>query len=184
MKTHQDLATRLGLHFTFSPEDRQSQPGTDDFDNSQIRLSNGTNIFTPGALAPGVAVENVKYYMADLDAGLKYRGFALEGEYYWRWLNDFRADGPVPENSAFRSRVPGNGLRDGLPKTMQLYTMGSYIFGDFGNSPGRPPPVSTGGSSSAASYASTSSTSTTTTRPIGYTAIPQVVGGTGLDLHR
>ena len=25
---HQDLATLIGVHFTFSPEDRQSQPGT------------------------------------------------------------------------------------------------------------------------------------------------------------
>lgn len=57
---HQELATRVGWHFTFSPEDRQSQPGTDDIDNTQIRLSNGTIIFTPGALAPGVSVSDVK----------------------------------------------------------------------------------------------------------------------------
>jgi hypothetical protein len=51
---HKEVATRIGWHFTFSPEDRQSQPGTDDIDNTQIRLSNGTIIFTEGALAPGV----------------------------------------------------------------------------------------------------------------------------------
>src|SRR6185369_14131637 len=49
---HEKLATRLGVHFTFSPEDRQSQPGTDDIDNTQLRPSNGTIIFSPGALAP------------------------------------------------------------------------------------------------------------------------------------
>src|SRR6185436_18114270 len=34
-ENHQDLATRVGWHFTFSPEDRQSQPGADDIDNTQ-----------------------------------------------------------------------------------------------------------------------------------------------------
>ena len=37
----------------FSPEDR-SRSRHDDIDNTQIRLSNGTIIFTPGALAPDV----------------------------------------------------------------------------------------------------------------------------------
>jgi hypothetical protein len=86
---HDELATRIGAHFTFSPEDRQSQPGSEDIDNTQIRLSNGTIIFTPGALVPNVGVEKVKYYMTDFDAGAKWKGFALEGEYYVRWLNDF-----------------------------------------------------------------------------------------------
>jgi hypothetical protein len=130
---HQSLATRLGAHFTFSPEDEQSQPNDDDFDNSQIRLSNGTNIFAPGALAAGVEVNNVKYYMADLDAGLKYRGFALEGEYYTRWLNDFHTTGPVPEDEIFDHGFQVMASAMVMPKTVQLYTMGSYIFGDFGD---------------------------------------------------
>ncbi len=131
---HEKLATRIGGHFTFSPEDRQSQPGTDDIDNTQIRLSNGTVIFTPGALAPDVAVEKVKYYMADFDAGAKWRGLALEGEYYLRWLQDFHADGSLPVHSTFDHgfQVMASGMV--LPQTVQLYTMGSYIFGDFGDS--------------------------------------------------
>jgi hypothetical protein len=131
---HQQVATRLGAHFTFSPEDRQSQPNTDDFDNSQIRLSNGLIIFTPGALAPDVTVKNVKYYMADVDAGVKYGGFALEGEYYLRWLNDFRTNGPVPEHQVFDNGFQVMASAMVLPKTLQLYTMGAYIFGDFGDS--------------------------------------------------
>jgi hypothetical protein len=130
---HQNLATRLGAHFTFSPEDRQSQPNENDFDNSQIRLSNGTIIFTPGALAPDVTVKNVKYYMADLDWGLKYRGFALEGEYYLRWLNDFRTTGPVPQHQFFDHGFQVMASAMAVPKFVQLYTMGSYIFGEFGD---------------------------------------------------
>ena len=31
--------------------------------------------------------------MFDVDGGLKYRGYSLEGEYYWRWLDKFKGDG-------------------------------------------------------------------------------------------
>jgi len=114
--------------------DRQSQPGADDIDNTQIRLSNGTIVFTPGALAPGVSVSDVKYYMTDLDAGVKYRGFALEGEYYWRWLRDLKADGPLPIDSTFDHGFQAMASAMLWPETVQAYTMGSYIFGDFGDS--------------------------------------------------
>jgi len=175
---HTDLATRLGVHFTFSPEDRQSQPGADDIDNTQIRLSNGTIIFTPGALAPGVAVRDVKYYMTDLDAGFKYRGFALEGEYYLRWLNDIEADGPIPVDQMFDHGFQLLASSMLWPQTVQAYSMNSYIFGEFGDS-----------------WETTAGLNWWIFRrrelrlnleyiyahqsPIGYTAVPQLVGATG-----
>jgi len=177
-ENHKEVATRIGWHFSFSPEDRQSQPGTDDIDNTQIRLSNGTIIFTPGALAPGVSVSDVKYYMTDLDAGVKYRGFALEGEYYWRWLRDLKADGPLPIDSTFDHGFQAMASAMLWPETVQAYTMGSYIFGDFGDS-----------------WEATAGFNWWIFHrreirlnleylydhesPIGYTAVPQQVGGTG-----
>jgi hypothetical protein len=131
---HDKLATRIGGHFTFSPENRQSQPGSEDIDNTQIRLSNGTIIFSPGALAPDVSVRSVKYYMSDIDWGLKWRGMALEGEYYLRWLNDFNADGPLPTHQTFDHGFQLMASAMLLPQTLQAYSMGSYIFGDFGDS--------------------------------------------------
>ena len=130
---HRDLATILGVHFTFSPEDRQSQPDQDDFDNTQIRLSNGTVIFAPGALAPDVTVSNVDYHMWAFDAGMKYRGFALEGEYYLRLVNDFRTDGPVPEDEFLDHGFQVQTSYMLLPKTLQFYNQSSYIFGEFGD---------------------------------------------------
>ncbi len=175
---HEEVATRLGVHFTFSPEDRQSQPGTEDIDNTQIRLSNGTVIFTRGALAPEVAVERVKYYMTDVDAGVKWRGLALEGEYYVRWLNDFKADGPLPVDSTFDHGFQLMASAMVLPKTVQIYTTGAYIFGDYGDS-----------------WETTAGINWWVFRrrevrlnieylydhesPIGYTAVPQSVGATG-----
>src|SRR6185295_13932331 len=124
---HDDVATRIGGHFTFSPEDRQSQPGSEDIDNTQVRLSNGTIVFAPNALAPGVSVERVKYYMADFDTGVKWRGMALEGEYYLRWLNDFRATGPLPTHRTFDHGFQLLASAMVLPETVQLYSMGAYI---------------------------------------------------------
>jgi len=175
---HEEVATRLGVHFTFSPEDRQSQPGTDDIDNTQLRLSNGTIIFTRGALAPDVGIERVKYYMTDFDAGVKWRGLALEGEYYLRWLNGFHADGPLPVDSTFDHGFQVMASAMLLPKTVQVYTTGAYLFGDYGDS-----------------WESTAGVNWWIFRrrelrlnveyiydhqsPIGYTAVPQSVGATG-----
>ena len=86
---HEKLATRLAVHYTHSPEDKQSQPGTNGIENSQIRLTDGSVIFTPDLFGPGITVEKVDYDMASVDGGLKYKGFSLEAEYYWRWLSDF-----------------------------------------------------------------------------------------------
>ncbi len=50
---HENLATRLAIHYTSSTEDKQSQPGTDGIENSQIRLTDGSQIFTPDLFGRG-----------------------------------------------------------------------------------------------------------------------------------
>jgi hypothetical protein len=175
---HEDVATRVGVHFTFSPEDKQSQPGTEDPDNTQIRLSNGTIIFTRGALAPGVAVRNVNYYMTSLDGGVKYRGLSLEGEYYLRWLTNIRASGPVPVGTLFDTGFQLQASAMLIRNILQAYTTGSYVNGEYGY----PWEVTAGLNWFPFSrrelrvnleylhdFAS----------PVGFFAIPQVVGGTG-----
>ena len=86
---HEKLATRLAAHYTHSREDRQSQPGSNSIENSQIRLTDGNTIFTPDLFGPGITVEKVDYDMVSLDGGLKKKGFSLEAEYYWRFLGDY-----------------------------------------------------------------------------------------------
>jgi hypothetical protein len=49
---HQNVATRLGVHYTHSLEEKQSQPGTEGIENSQIRLTDGSVIFTPDLFGP------------------------------------------------------------------------------------------------------------------------------------
>jgi len=129
---HQQAATRLALHYTRSTEDKQSQPNSDAFENTQIRLSDGTVIFTPFIFGPDVAVEEVRYQMSSLDGGIKYKGFALEGEYYIRKLDRF--EGPntsvVPNQWDRGFQLQGSMMI--VPKTFQAYLAGSYIDGNYG----------------------------------------------------
>ena len=80
---HQQVATRLGLHYTHSTEDKQSQPNTDSFENTQIRLSDGTVVFTPNIFGPGITVDRAA--LPDEHPSTRASstsGCALEGEYY------------------------------------------------------------------------------------------------------
>ena len=127
---HEELATRLGVHFTHSTEDRQQQPGTDSIENTQIRLTDGNVIFTPSLFGPGITVEKARYEMASFDAGLKYRGYALEGEYYRRWLSDFVGPGVAAIDDITDDGYQLWASAMVLPSRLQAYVGLSEIFGD------------------------------------------------------
>lgn len=126
---HQKVATRFGAHYTHSMEDRQEQPGANAIENSQIRLTDGTNVFTPNAFGPGIAVENVDYQMMSLDAGIKYHGVALEGEYYRRWLTDFTGVGTsvIPNFTDQGYQLQSSAMA--IQKVLQVYLSAAQIFG-------------------------------------------------------
>jgi hypothetical protein len=131
---HEKLATRLAAHYTHSTEDKQSQPGTNGIENSQIRLTDGSVIFTPDLFGPGITVERVTYDMVSVDAGVKYQGLSLEGEYYWRWLSGFAG----PNTSGIQD-IDDHGFQLQssamlVPKTLQAYLSGSAIKGRYGDS--------------------------------------------------
>jgi hypothetical protein len=130
---HEKTATRLGVHLSHSLEDRQSQPGANAIENTQIRLTDGSVVFTPDLFGPGIAVETVDYNMFSLDGGIKYRGMSLEGEYYRRRLSHFTG-----ANTGALANVSDNGyqLQSSamvVPKILQVYLSGSQIFGRYGD---------------------------------------------------
>jgi hypothetical protein len=130
---HQKLATRVGVHWSHSLEEKQSQPGTNAIENTQIRLSDGSIIFTPNLFGPGITVETVDYKMASIDAGVKYHGLSLEGEFYARSLGDYtgaNVEGiPGISDTGYQLQASAMAIKD----VLQLYVSGSQIFGDFGN---------------------------------------------------
>lgn len=132
-ETHATPTTRVGVHFTRSDENRESQPNTDNFENTQLRLSDGTVIFTPDLFGPGVTITDATYRMLDVDAGVKYRGFALEGEYYWRWLSNFKGTKTEGLATLFDHGFQLQASAMLIPKTLQFYAGASRINGQFGN---------------------------------------------------
>jgi hypothetical protein len=77
-----------------APRTSSPRPGANGIENTQVRLTDGSVIFTPDLFGPGITVDKVDYQMASVDGGVKYKGFALEAELYWRWLSDFGARTP------------------------------------------------------------------------------------------
>jgi hypothetical protein len=131
---HEDLATIFGLRYTRSREDAQSQPGTEDPENSQIRLSDGTGIFQPNAFDTGARITRATYQMTSLDAGMKYRGYSLDAEYYWRWVDDFDVvNGTIPVDDLFDHGFQLQASAMVVPRTLQAYLSGSKIFGEYGD---------------------------------------------------
>jgi hypothetical protein len=179
---HEQVATRVGVHYTQSTEDKQSQPGTEDVENSQIRLTDGSNVFTPDLFAPGVSVEQVHYAMSSLDAGVKYRGLSLEGEYYWRRLSDFEGANTAGigtiNDHGYQLQASGMVLRD----ILQAYVAGGEILGDFGDASELRfgmnwYPRKTRGIRVNAEWMKLNNS------PVGYTAVPYPVGGDGNVFH-
>ena len=128
---HEELATRFGVSSVYSPELRQSDTGQS-ANNTALRLADSVNLFDTGALAPGVTVRNADYNNLSVDAGLKYRGFFLQAEYYVRWLKNFQADGPLPDDEIIDHGFYVQAAFFPLPKIVELYTATSQIFGDGG----------------------------------------------------
>jgi hypothetical protein len=130
---HENTRIRIGSSFTRSREDRFAAIDQSSPDNTSIYNSDGVLAFATGAFAPGVTVQEATYKMWAFDAGLKKKGFSVNGQYYFRWVDDFDADGPLPLASTFDH---GFELSTGLfviPKKLVLYARGSKVFGQFAN---------------------------------------------------
>jgi hypothetical protein len=98
---HDAVALRLGTAFTVAREDRLSDLDQSAPENNATFISDGSYLFQTGSLAPNVTISLADFYLWAIDGGLKYRGFALNVEFYLRWLRDFVADGPLPTSSMF-----------------------------------------------------------------------------------
>jgi hypothetical protein len=175
---HEEVATLFGVHFTHSREDAQGQSEVEGFENSQIRLSDGTRIFSEDPFLTGGNVRKATYEMLALNAGFKYRGLSLEGEYYYRKVDDFVVIGEIPvtelEDQGFQ--LQGSAML--IPKVLQGYAAYSYIDGEYGN----PSDVSLG-----LNYFPMSRRELRlgvqalrlNDSPVGYSSVPMALGGNG-----
>jgi len=130
---HEDVATLIAAHYTQSTETAQGQPSENDFENSQIRLTDGTLLFSPDPFLTGGKIEQADFKMASIDLGVKYRGYSLEGQWFWRRVDDFRTIGTVPvdriEDNGFALQASAMPIKD----LLQVYASASKIWGDNGD---------------------------------------------------
>jgi hypothetical protein len=125
---------RFGTSFTRSREDRFSNLDQSNPENTSIHNSDGVLSFSTGAFAPGVTVDQATYRLWAIDGGMKWRGLAINGQYYFRWLNDFVADGPLPLASTFDHGGELSASYFITPRKFMVYARTSALAGQFGNS--------------------------------------------------
>ncbi len=127
-------AIRIGASYTRSREDRFSNLDQKNPENTSMYNSDGVLTFATGAFAPGVTLQEATYRMLAVDAGFKYKGLAINAQYFFRWLDDFIADGPLPLASTFDHGGELSVADFVIPRRLELYARGSGILGQFGNS--------------------------------------------------
>jgi hypothetical protein len=88
---------------------------------------------SPDPFRTGGRISRATYDMFDLHAGVKYQGWSLEGEYYLRWLSDFRTIGEIPVSGIFDHGFQLQASTMLVPQTWQAYVGTSTVFGDYGN---------------------------------------------------
>lgn len=132
---HAALGSRIGTNVAFSHEPNQGfgSVETGNPEDTILRLSDGTPLFRPGALAPGVELRSANVNLWTIDGAIKYRGFGLSAEYFFRWLDHFNFQGgQLPMESVFDH---GGLLQGGyfvMPGRFEGFARTSFVSGMFG----------------------------------------------------
>jgi hypothetical protein len=133
---HEKVATQFGVSGGKAREGRYA-PVDQPPNETQIKLSDSTSPFALGALVQDVTVTALNYSEMAFDAGVKYRGFSFQSEYYLRDLNHFIADAPLPDTlgTIFDNGFFAEAGYMAVPKTLNVYVVGSYIWDQFKRRP-------------------------------------------------
>jgi hypothetical protein len=134
LEHHTRPATRFGLSTGHSRENRYA-PDSSPPNATQIRLSDGVYPFETGALVPGLTVQALDYDEVAFDAGYKYAGLMLQGEYYARRLSNFSADVPVNLSDIVDQGFMVQVGHMVVPRRLMLYASGGYVMDEFDRKP-------------------------------------------------
>lgn len=131
---HEEPAVRLGHSFTYASQTGDTN-GSTNGEQAFVRLSDGTRLITPGALAAGVTVNEFNVSLYTIDAAFKYRGFSMNAEYFMRWLNDFSTSGcSIPHNTLYDHGFYADVGYFVCPKKLEVVGRMSQVDGMFGDS--------------------------------------------------
>ena len=134
LKYHKHPVVRLGHSFTYASQGSR-QDGTPHSEITFVRISDGTRLVTPEALAPGVSVNEYDIYLYSIDAAWKRCGFSFNTEYFLRWINEIKTTGgPSPYSQLFAHGFYFDVGYFLLPKKLEVAGQVSYVSGEFGDS--------------------------------------------------
>ncbi len=103
-------------------------PGRNSVEADFLRLTDGTRVTDPGALAPGATVEGFDVTLMAIDAAFKYRGWSANSEYFWRSVTDLKANLPVPDVGLQQGFYVEGGFFV-LPQQLELNSQFAYVTG-------------------------------------------------------
>ena len=128
---HQELAIRIGHGLTQTRNDSTSsdQSGAE---QTVVRLSDGTRLIEPNALAPGVTVNAFDVWLYTVHLGLKKQGYSFTSEVFMRWLRNIEGTGGAELESLFDNGFYVQGGAFVIPKKLELFARGSAVTGNFG----------------------------------------------------
>ncbi len=135
IENHQSPSPRIGTNLALSHEANQGfgTTGQGNPEDTILRLSNGTPLFRPGALGPGVELISTGVQLWTIDAAVKYRGLGISGEYFLRWLDGFKETGG---GSPYRTIFDQGGLLQTgyfvAPGKLETFARTSFVTGPFG----------------------------------------------------
>jgi hypothetical protein len=134
LEYHDKVALRLGTAFTIAREDRLSDLTAPTPENNQTYVSDGGLLFATGAVAPNVTIQLADFSLWAIDAGMKFRGLALNAELYQRWLWQFSADGPLPLSHMYDWGMEASLGYFVFRSLLEPYGRTSFVIGPFGKS--------------------------------------------------
>ncbi|MFG0265565.1 MAG: porin [Rhodopirellula sp. JB055] len=129
---HQSLAIRLG-HGLTQTRNASSSNADPAAEQTVIRLSDGTRLIEPNAIAPGVTVNAFDIWLYSAHFGIKRRGFSFSSEVFLRWLRNIEGDTGTMLPSQFDQ---GFYVQSGvfvIPQTLELFARGSQVNGEYGS---------------------------------------------------
>lgn len=126
---HDELAVRLGSSWVTSKE---GTPGRQLEEADFLRLTDGTRLTDPNALAPGATVRSFDVSLLAVDIAFKYRGWSANAEYFWRSVTDLKANLPVPSVGLQHGFYVEGGFFV-LPQQFELNSQFAAVNGKYGS---------------------------------------------------
>lgn len=133
LEWHEDWVSQFGHSYANATSDGRDAVGIPLIESNYVRLSDGTRLNQRGAITPLVTIDHFNVQLYTVDVALKYRGFSCNGEYFFRWIQALRGNGPVNVSQIFDHGFYFEMGYFVIPHRLELNGRVSLIFGAYGD---------------------------------------------------